>query len=175
MKDFHQLYQQYYQEIYHFLLRWTNRRKDLAEELVQECFYQVFLSLPRYKGNSSIRTWIYQIAKNVACKYYEKNPILQSLDEQTLEEYGTYSKGNVEEQYIQQEERKWLQQKIFQLPEKYRDVMIYRVYYDMTYEQIAKNMNISVNSAKVLFHRGKQKIQEQNTHLSNNNERNKNI
>lgn len=166
MKDFQQLYQQYYQEIYHFLLRWTNGRTDLAEELVQECFYQVFLSLPRYKGNSTIRTWIYQIAKNVACKYYEKNPILQSLEEQTLENTYTYSKAPLEEQYIQQEERRWLQQSILQLPEKYRDVMIYRIYYDMSYEQIAKNMGISVSSAKVLFHRGKQKIQTENIHLS---------
>lgn len=166
MKDFQQLYQQYYQEIYHFLLRWTNGRTDLAEELVQECFYQVFLSLPRYKGDSSIRTWIYQIAKNVACKYYEKNPILQSLEEKSLESNCTCDRTNLEEQYIQQEERRWLQQEILQLPEKYRDVMIYRIYYDMTYEQIAKSMGISVSSAKVLFHRGKQKIQSQNIRLT---------
>lgn len=167
MKDFQQLYKQYYQEVYHFLLRWTNGRADLAEELVQECFYQVFLSLPRYKGNSTIRTWIYQIAKNVACKYYEKNPILQSLEEHSLEDNCTCSKTNLEEQYILQEERRWLQQKILQLPEKYRDVMIYRIYYDMTYEQIAKSMGISVSSAKVLFHRGKQKIQAQTINNKN--------
>jgi len=35
----------------------------------------------------------------------------------------------------------------------------------MTYEQIAKNMGISVNFSKVLFHRGKQKIQAQNIDL----------
>lgn len=97
MKDFQELYKKYNQEIFHYLLRWTNGRQDLAEELVQETFYQVYISLARFRGNSSLRTWIYQIAKNVACRYYEKNPIWKSLEcdveVEKMEQNGLVSSG----------------------------------------------------------------------------------
>lgn len=160
MKDFQELYKKYNQEIFHYLLRWTNGRKDLAEELVQETFYQVYVSLVRFRGNSSIRTWIYQIAKNVACKYYEKNPIWKSL-ESDLEIEGLANNGKTMEQgLIEKEERELLQKAIMELPDKYRDVMIYRIYYELSYEKVAETMDISVPSAKVLFHRAKKKIQD---------------
>lgn len=160
MKDFQELYKKYNQEIFHYLLRWTNGRKDLAEELVQETFYQVYVSLVRFRGNSSIRTWIYQIAKNVACKYYEKNPIWKSL-EHDVEIEGLENDGiTMEQGLIEKEERKLLQKAIMELPDKYRDVMIYRVYYELSYEKVAEIMDISISSAKVLFYRAKKKIQD---------------
>ena len=51
--------------IYHFLLKLTNFNEDLADELTQETFFQVYFSLPKYRGRSSIGTWICAIAKNV--------------------------------------------------------------------------------------------------------------
>lgn len=160
MKDFQELYKKYNQEIFHYLLRWTNGRKDLAEELVQETFYQVYVSLVRFRGNSSIRTWIYQIAKNVACKYYEKNPIWKSLEHDVEIEELENDGITMEQGLIEKEERKLLQKAIMELPDKYRDVMIYRVYYELSYEKVAEIMDISISSAKVLFYRAKKKIQD---------------
>ena len=160
MKDFQELYKKYNQEIFHYLLLWTNGLKDLAEELVQETFYQVYVSLVRFRGNSSIRTWIYQIAKNVACKYYEKNPIWKSLEHDVEIEELENDGITMEQGLIEKEERKLLQKAIMELPDKYRDVMIYRVYYELSYEKVAEIMDISISSAKVLFYRAKKKIQD---------------
>lgn len=160
MKDFQELYKKYNQEIFHYLLRWTNGRQDLAEELVQETFYQVYISLARFRGNSSLRTWIYQIAKNVACRYYEKNPIWKSLECDVEVEKMEQNGLTIEQGMIEKEERELLQKAIMELPDKYRDVMIYRIYYELSYEKVAETMDISVSSAKVLFHRAKKKIQD---------------
>ena len=47
------------------------------------------------------------------------------------------------------------------LPEKYRDVVLYRVYADMSFAQTAEAMGVSENSAKVMFYRAKKKLREE--------------
>ncbi len=63
MQEFQELYEKYSRYVYHFLLKLTNSNADLADELTQETFFQVYLSLPKYKGDSGILTWICGIAK----------------------------------------------------------------------------------------------------------------
>ena len=86
MEEFQELYLKYNERIYHFLLKFTGYDPELAEELTQETFFQVFLSLSKYKGDSSVYTWICSIAKNVCCKYYRKNPVCVALS--TLDSSG---------------------------------------------------------------------------------------
>ncbi len=71
-QDFTQLYETYYRDILYFLLKWSHGDYSLAEELTQETFFQVFLSLHRYRGECSMKTWICQIAKNVSYKFFPK-------------------------------------------------------------------------------------------------------
>ncbi|MBR3771874.1 MAG: RNA polymerase sigma factor [Clostridium sp.] len=78
--DFVSIYDAYYQDVYLYLIKLTKGRKDLAEELTQETFYQVFISLHRFKGKSKLRTWIIEIAKHTCFNYYKKNPLHTSSD-----------------------------------------------------------------------------------------------
>ena len=80
MNDVEELYKMYSHMIFLFLLKMVNYKEDLAEELTQETFYQVCISLHRFKGECEIKTWICQIAKNTCYKYYKKNPIHISMD-----------------------------------------------------------------------------------------------
>ena len=74
MDSMEEIYMKHGKMIYGFLLTRT-RDPGLAEELTQETFFQVYLSLPKYKGDSGILTWICGIAKNVCRRYYKKNPV----------------------------------------------------------------------------------------------------
>lgn len=150
MKDFQKLYEEYNQIIYKFLLKLTNFNSDLADELTQETFFQVYLSLHKYKGNSSIVTWICSIAKNVCYKYYKKNPIMLNILE--IEEVKNIS---LEEALEQKELFNGIIKEIINLKKKYKDVLTYRFFFGMSFKEIALVMGISENSAKVIFHRGK--------------------
>ena len=68
---------------------------------------------------------------------------------------------NPEYIYEQQTERKKVREFIELLPDKYRDIILYRVYAEMTFAQAAEAMNITENSAKVLFYRAKKKLSEE--------------
>ncbi len=61
--DFTLLYERYYQRIYNFSYLRLRNHAD-TEEVVQETFTAVFRSINAFQGRSSIRSWIYGIAKN---------------------------------------------------------------------------------------------------------------
>ena len=170
-KEFQQLYETHYLDIFRFLLKWTNGNELLAEELTQETFFQVFLSLHRYRGDCKMKTWICQIAKNVSYKYFEKNPQNVNLEELLMSNgtslQGTLSPNNealitpsIEESIIHQEDLMRLRKAIKSLKKKYRNVIIYRTYFELSFQEIGEIMKISPNSAKVLYHRGKEKLKK---------------
>lgn len=154
--DFETIYDAYYQDVYLYLMKLTNGRKDLVEELTQETFYQVFISLHRFKGKSKLKTWIIEIAKHTCFNYYKKNPYTSQEEvlEKELEHDALHSEP-LEEYLIRNEQKESLRKSILGLEKKYRDVVIYRIYYDLSFQKVARLMGISENSAKVLFYRAK--------------------
>lgn len=72
MEDFEEIYRKYQPEVFRFILRMTGSEPQTAEELTQETFYQAFLSFGRFRGECSMRTWLFQIAKNVYAKFVRK-------------------------------------------------------------------------------------------------------
>ena len=61
--DFNILYERYFQRVYSFAYTRLHNRAD-AEEVVQETFTAVFRSIDAYRGQSSLLSWVYGIAKN---------------------------------------------------------------------------------------------------------------
>jgi RNA polymerase sigma-70 factor (ECF subfamily) len=62
-EEFHLLYERYFQRLYSFAYLRLRNHAD-AEEVVQETFTVVFRSIEAYRGQSSLLSWIYGIAKN---------------------------------------------------------------------------------------------------------------
>lgn len=162
MQEFHELYQTYNRMIYQFLLKLTDFQEDLADELTQETFFQVYLSLPRYRGQAGILTWICSIAKHVCYKYYRKNPRMFSLEsaeaEQILPEQ---TESSIQSVIEQKELVACTLKQIMGLKKKYRDVLVYRLYFEMSYAQIEALTGIKEATAKVIFHRGKEMVRKE--------------
>ena len=155
------LYETYFPRIYAFLYKLTENR-DLAEELTQETFYQAFVSFHRFRGDSDVFTWLASIGKHTYIRHMRKNKHqVESLDAGELAEL--YDVGTTEhladtvERSLQAESaRRALQA----LPKKYQDVVILRVYADMNYAQIGSALQISENSARVIYYRAKKMMME---------------
>ncbi|MGL6200925.1 MAG: RNA polymerase sigma factor [Lachnospiraceae bacterium] len=158
MQEFQELYQEYNRIIYKFLLKLTHYNEDLADELTQETFFQVYLSLPRYKGKSKMITWICSIAKNVCYRYYYKNPIAFHLD--AVDEIPGSDQEDLQSLVEQKETLRRVLSEIMALKKKYRDIIIYRLVFEMPFAEIAAIKGITENSAKVIFHRGKDMVRK---------------
>ena len=81
---FHDLYEKYHQEIYQFIY-YMSKDRETAEDLVQEVYIRVMKAYNRFEGNSSEKTWMYSIARNVTIDYFRKqkgwkNKIISTID-----------------------------------------------------------------------------------------------
>ena len=98
-----EIYEMYSRKVFLFLLSKTNN-EDIAEELTQETFFQAVQCIDRFKGNSSILTWLCGIAKNVWLKDLRKRQEILSTNDH-IQEIADEKEVNVQ----------WEQKEILQL------------------------------------------------------------
>lgn len=159
MSEFKNLYDEYRQDVFRFLFLLTGYQLQLAEELTQETFYQAMLSFHKYRGECQVKTWLCQIAKNIYFNFIRKDKKVRQVP---IEEYDSHLTLTIDSIAIDYETKELIGNAIkviMQLDDKTRDVLIYRIFSDLTYAQIGTLLKINENSAKVIFMRGKCKLQ----------------
>ncbi|MDD6035917.1 MAG: RNA polymerase sigma factor [Lachnospiraceae bacterium] len=166
MKDFEEIYVQYQAKIYGFLYKLCGDAQ-LSEELTQETFYRAFVSFEKYKGNSSMFTWLAAIAKYTYFGHLKKER--QSRDVIQLEEVVDYYmeqeyQNSAEDLLLRKEVTEKLREVLKELPQKNLEVVALRMYAEMSFKQVAETMGISESSAKVLYFRAKNMLKERLQH-----------
>ena len=151
------LYEEIQPKLYNFFFIKTSS-KEVAEDLTQEVFYQAIKSYTSFKGNSSLTTWMFSIAYNILKKYYRKNKYDKSLNEKL--KFKTNLEESIDYNLLIQDEKKLLKSAISELDETSREIVILRIYSELTFKEIGKILNISENYARVSFYRAKAKIKE---------------
>lgn len=70
--EFEEIYKYYNQKIFRLCMSYSNDR-DLAKDLTQETFIQVWTNLSKFRNESSIGTWIFRIASNICLRQIERS------------------------------------------------------------------------------------------------------
>ncbi len=125
--------------------------EDIAEELTQETFFQAVQCIDKFKGNSSILTWLCGIAKNVWLKDLRKSQKTVSIEDNIPE---ITNKEHMDVQWEQKE----ILQLIHGMDEPVREVMYLRLISNLTFAEIGEIIGKTENWTRVTFYRGKQKI-----------------
>ncbi|MVX66539.1 sigma-70 family RNA polymerase sigma factor [Clostridium chromiireducens] len=149
MKQIEKLYLEYKQDIYNYLLSITHNQ-TLSEDLLSETFIKAFYSIGRFKGNSSIKTWLFSIARHLWLQNLRKNkPTVEYSD--LLELYIADSAfDNFNTKQIAHRVCELLKTK----DEQVQKVVSMRVD-GISYCEISEKIGISENSARVLDFRTK--------------------
>lgn len=145
-----QLYMQYKQDIYRYLLSLTQDH-SLSEDLLSETFVKAMISLPTYKGDSSIKTWLFGIARNTWLQHLRSN-------KHTVEYYDLvkrYVTENMEDRVITKQTIRRIEELLSAKDEQNRQVIKMRID-GAAYALIAEKLHISQSSARVLAYRTKQ-------------------
>ena len=150
MQVIEEIYEMYSKKVFLFLLSKTNN-VDIAEELTQETFFQAVQCIDRFKGNSSVLTWLCGIAKNVWLKDLRKRQETLSIGDDILEITDT------QEINVQWEQKEILRL-IHDMNEPVREVMYLRLISNLSFAEIGEIIGKTENWARVTFFRGKQKI-----------------
>lgn len=155
MGSFHKIYEEHAKSVHRFLLSLTGNT-DLAEELLQETFYQALQHIDKFEGKCSLYTWLCQIGKNAWYKECRRKKRFTEADWNEL--ILPTKEPSVESQIIARQECANIRRVIQKLEEPYRDVLILHLYGEIKLSEIASIYGKSESWAKVTYFRAKQKI-----------------
>lgn len=159
------VYKLYYPDVFRFLYALCGRR-DVAEELSQETFYKAIRSIQKFRGDCSMKSWLYQIGKNTYLTWRKKQKHLaeEELTESDLEKgrYGLADREpeNIEETVIKRNEAMQIYRVLERLDEPYKEVFRLRVLGQLSFREIGNLYGKGEGWARVTYHRSKIKIQE---------------
>lgn len=151
-------YEQCRDSVYGYLVYMT-KDVTLAEDLSQEVFLRMFLHLDKFRGEASVRTWGLRIARNVFLSYAKKKqPIL--LEEQEWEQMQDLSRGQPEEEALKKAEAEKIRQCLMGLSEQERTILLLRDFQELSYEEIGKIMDFTVEVVKARIYRARRKFRK---------------
>ena len=164
------LVEKYKNLIYQLALRMTGNYHD-SEDIAQEAFLRAYRSLHQYNPNYSFSSWLYKIALNIIRDRMRKKdfaiPFSVHQPDQTHEEIGNpLFPGddsltiNPEEWQVKQENKQDLQTAINSLPLSHKEIIILRHMQNLSYHEIARVLNISINLVKVRLHRARAQLKD---------------
>ena len=126
--------------------------RDIAEDIFQDTFIKVIKTLKkgRYNEEGKFLPWVMRIAHNLIIDYFRKNrrmPKFESSDDFNIFSVISDDKLNAEGQIIKEQIDSDLSILIDELPEDQKEVLIMRIYRDMSFKEISENTGVSINTA----------------------------
>jgi RNA polymerase sigma-70 factor (ECF subfamily) len=123
-----------------------------AEDATQEIFLKIWKALPAFRGDSSLSTWIYAIARNTCLtrRRAAADRHMYSLDEAQAAEIPALDPPPAADSEVRAA--------IGRLPEKYRRVLVLFYLEDRSYQQVALAMGLPMGTVKTYLHRAKKEL-----------------
>jgi RNA polymerase sigma-70 factor (ECF subfamily) len=164
---FDELFERYSSMVFSLVLKILGDREE-ALDVSQEVFLTIYRKLNTFRGESSLKTWIYCIAVHKAANRFRWWNRLRRRGTVSLEEHlikcpdrelfcnMQSSFQSPEEALIQQEEQAEIERMLLELPLQQRIAVIMRDIEGLTYEEIAESMKVSLGTVKSRIARGRE-------------------
>ena len=145
-----------YQEPVYWHIRRLVVSHDDAQDATQETFVRMFRSLGQFRGDSSLRTWLYRIATNEALRLISK----RREETVSLDDISTGVSLIAADNYVDYADKLAvkLQKAILSLPPKQQLAFNLRYYDELAFDEIAKIADSTATSIKASYHIAKEKI-----------------
>ncbi|MEM9298264.1 MAG: sigma-70 family RNA polymerase sigma factor, partial [Bacteroidota bacterium] len=152
---FAMLMDRYKRPVYHMVLKMV-RNVDDAEDLTIEAFAKAFKNLARFKKDYTFSTWLFRIATNNAIDFIRKKRLeTMSLDTSYTDDSGEAVQIDVEDKNLNPQEEAIKSQKIeliqlfvTKLPAKYQRLVKLRYFDELSYEEIAQELDAPLGTVK---------------------------
>ena len=157
------LMERYKKPVYHMILKMV-RNVDDAEDLTIEAFAKAFKNLHRFKKDYTFSTWLFRIATNNSIDFIRKKKLeTTSLESSYTDDSGEDVRIDVEDKNLNPQERAIKTQKVqliqmfvTQLPAKYQRLVKLRYFEELSYEEIAKELEAPLGTIKAQLHRARE-------------------
>ena len=138
-------------QIFNFINSKVNDR-NISEDIFQDTFIKVIKTLKNgsYNEEGKFLPWVMRIAHNLVIDHFRKTnriPIIENKEEFDIFQFLSDTTPNAESALVEEQVLKDIQNLIDELPEDQKEVLIMRLYRDMSFKEIAENTNVSINTA----------------------------
>ena len=166
---FDELFERFNSMVFGLVFQILGDREE-ALDVSQEVFLTIYRKLNTFRGESSLKTWIYCIAVHRAANRFRWWNRLRRRGTVSLEEHLSKSPNNElswnlrskaqspEEALLLQEERSEIERKLLELPLPQRLAVIMRDIEGLSYEEIAETLNVSLGTVKSRIARGREEL-----------------
>ena len=153
--SFDQIYRTYFDPVYRYALSLSGSPQT-AEEITQETFFKAMRSLDRFRGRSSLKSWLCAIAKNLWLSERRKKKAQPIDDASSCPD----PSAGPEEAIVRQDESMRIHRLLHHLDEPYREVFTLRALGQLSFRDIGELFGKTENWACVVYHRARAKIKE---------------
>ena len=157
------LMERYRNSIYHMMYKMVKNRED-ADDLTLEAFGKAFNKLESYEPRYAFSTWLFKIAINNCIDYIRKKRLkLLSIDDpiepNSDHDFSSNIKSGMldpEERFIRKQRVKLMRTILSKLSLKYRLMIELRFFEELSYDEIAQELNIPLGTVKAQLFRAKE-------------------
>lgn len=140
---------------------------DEAQDALQDVFLNAFKHIASFEGRSKVSTWLTSIARNAAFQRISKRKDMESLDGVETGEDREFRPRQVrawqddpEQSYSKNQLRKLVEEGILQLSPTYRTVLMLRDIEQLSTDEVARRLGLSVPTVKTRLFRGRMMLRE---------------
>jgi RNA polymerase sigma-70 factor, ECF subfamily len=133
----------------------------IAEEVIQDVFFKCYQNLDAFRGDASLKTWLYRIAIN-RCRDEMRKASFRKLMAHPLSNFFSLksNSSSPEEQLVARTEKEVIADHVLSLPSKYREVIILYYYSNLKTEEIAQLIQQNAKTIRTRLRRARQFLQE---------------
>ena len=160
-KAYADLMQRYKDSIYFMVLKMVNNKED-AMDLTVETFAKAFEKLDKYQPDYAFSTWLFRVATNNCIDFIRKKKLNTTSIHGMVDEDGDdmplqikSDTLNPEESSIKKQQTEELKQLIESLPTRYRNLITLRYFDELSYEEIAQQLDLPLGTVKAQLFRGR--------------------
>ncbi len=167
-KAFETLLKKYRKSVYYMLLKMVKNADD-AEDLTQEAFAKAFNSIEKFDSKFAFSTWLFRIATNNCIDFIRKKRVQTvSIDAPVEGEDGSSMRYDVRDDdldpndaMLKQQRKRYLTMAIERLPEKYRELVELRYFRELSYEEVANELQIPLGTVKAQLFRARELLNQE--------------
>ncbi len=153
---FDELVKRHQRGLWRMVRRYVRNDAD-ASDVVQQAFVRAFRALDRFRGEASVRSWLYRIGVNVALNHVRDHGRELPSDDAGAElTVDAVAPGAL----LTAERARALREAVAALPPKQRMVLELRVFDELSFREVAAIADCTENAAKVSFHYAVKRLRE---------------
>lgn len=166
---FTELVRRYEGKVYQLALRLTGNDMD-ANDVIQDVFLSVFRKIHTFRGHAAFSSWLYRITANAAFARLNQrkrhaavslDDVLPIIEESSMHEVGSEWSQKPDLALFNKETREALESAIQSLPDDFKTVIVLRDIQNLSNQEVAEVLNLSIPAVKSRLHRARLVLRRQ--------------